>query len=279
MSLADQNRKVAGGLERLRQAGEAVLDDRFRGAEAEARASGGQERPSSPTRSRLLSTARVTVPGRRGEGEAACASTSCGLHHKGLAVLQGNGGGRQPLDARDVPVVRQPRRLAFGRCALPAGARSSVASGAIADELSMWLLFDGVQTRRGRLTTLAARRPRGQACCWSSCSVLSGSGTLVWVDRLDEPAARALPPARADWAATSSSRPTCASPERRGRARTSARGPRRRARPRRRTSPRKRQPAAPKGLVLADPAAEDDSVEPRRSATAAAATACARPGG
>jgi diaminohydroxyphosphoribosylaminopyrimidine deaminase/5-amino-6-(5-phosphoribosylamino)uracil reductase len=49
------------------------------------------------------------------------------------------------LDARDVPVVRQPRRLAFGRGPLPAGADLELLSRPIREELA-GLAAEGVQS-------------------------------------------------------------------------------------------------------------------------------------
>jgi diaminohydroxyphosphoribosylaminopyrimidine deaminase/5-amino-6-(5-phosphoribosylamino)uracil reductase len=49
------------------------------------------------------------------------------------------------LDARDVPVVRQPRRLAFGRGPLPQGSELELRTGALADELAA-LAAEGVQS-------------------------------------------------------------------------------------------------------------------------------------
>jgi diaminohydroxyphosphoribosylaminopyrimidine deaminase / 5-amino-6-(5-phosphoribosylamino)uracil reductase len=49
------------------------------------------------------------------------------------------------LDARDVPVVRQPRRLAFGRGPLPPGSELELRSGPLEDELRA-LAAEGVQT-------------------------------------------------------------------------------------------------------------------------------------
>ena len=49
------------------------------------------------------------------------------------------------LDARDVPVVRQPRRLAFGRGPLPPGPSSSCAQARSTDELAA-LAAEGVQS-------------------------------------------------------------------------------------------------------------------------------------
>jgi diaminohydroxyphosphoribosylaminopyrimidine deaminase/5-amino-6-(5-phosphoribosylamino)uracil reductase len=49
------------------------------------------------------------------------------------------------LDARDVPVVRQPRRLAFGRGPLPAGSELELRTGPLRDELAE-LAAEGVQS-------------------------------------------------------------------------------------------------------------------------------------
>jgi diaminohydroxyphosphoribosylaminopyrimidine deaminase/5-amino-6-(5-phosphoribosylamino)uracil reductase len=49
------------------------------------------------------------------------------------------------LDARDVPVVRQPRRLAFGRGPLPKGSELELRTGPLAEELAA-LAAEGVQS-------------------------------------------------------------------------------------------------------------------------------------
>ena len=49
------------------------------------------------------------------------------------------------LDARDVPVARQPRRLAFGQGPLPAGSGLELRQGALPDELAA-LAAEGVQS-------------------------------------------------------------------------------------------------------------------------------------
>jgi diaminohydroxyphosphoribosylaminopyrimidine deaminase / 5-amino-6-(5-phosphoribosylamino)uracil reductase len=49
------------------------------------------------------------------------------------------------LDARDVPVVRQPRRIAFGRGPLPEGSELELCSGPLREELEQ-LAADGVQS-------------------------------------------------------------------------------------------------------------------------------------
>ncbi|HET9938676.1 MAG TPA: dihydrofolate reductase family protein, partial [Gaiella sp.] len=49
------------------------------------------------------------------------------------------------LDARDVPVARQPRRLAFGRGPLPSGSELELRTGPLAVELA-GLAAEGVQS-------------------------------------------------------------------------------------------------------------------------------------
>jgi diaminohydroxyphosphoribosylaminopyrimidine deaminase/5-amino-6-(5-phosphoribosylamino)uracil reductase len=49
------------------------------------------------------------------------------------------------LDARDVPVVRQPRRIAFGRGPLPEGSDLELRSGPLREELET-LAAEGVQS-------------------------------------------------------------------------------------------------------------------------------------
>ena len=49
------------------------------------------------------------------------------------------------LDARDVPVTRQPRRLAFGRGPLPPGSDLELRSGPLEEELAA-LASEGVQS-------------------------------------------------------------------------------------------------------------------------------------
>ena len=92
---------------------------------------------------------RVTVPGERwvtGEASPPLGCTSCAPRVDAVAVGMGTVRADEPrLDARDVPVVRQPRRLAFGRGPLPAGSELELRAGPLEDELRK-LAADGVQT-------------------------------------------------------------------------------------------------------------------------------------
>ena len=177
------------------QAGvEAVLDDRF-----EARRQNEawrlwvrEGRPFVTYKVAVSLDGRVTVPGRRWVSGEEARRLVHELRAASDAVAVGMGTVRadEPrLDARDVPVVRQPRRLAFGRGPLPAGSELELLSGAIADELSM-LAVDGVQSLllEGGPTLGSAFLRAGlvDKLLLVVAPVLSGSGP-VWVDRLDEP--------------------------------------------------------------------------------------------
>ena len=91
---------------------------------------------------------RMTVPGRRwvsGEGSRHLVHE---LRAASDAVAVGMGTVRADnprLDARDVEVVRQPRRLAFGRGPLPDGSELELLSGSLEDELRR-LADDNVQS-------------------------------------------------------------------------------------------------------------------------------------
>ncbi len=91
---------------------------------------------------------RVAVPGRRwvtGEESRRLVHV---LRAQSDAVAVGMGTVRWEnprLDARDVPVVRQPRRLAFGRGPLPDGSELELRPGPLREELES-LAADGVQS-------------------------------------------------------------------------------------------------------------------------------------
>jgi diaminohydroxyphosphoribosylaminopyrimidine deaminase / 5-amino-6-(5-phosphoribosylamino)uracil reductase len=91
---------------------------------------------------------RVRVPGTRwvtGEDSRRLVHV---LRAQSDAVAVGMGTVRWDnprLDARDVPVVKQPRRIAFGRGPLPDGSELELHSGPLRDELG-GLAEDGVQS-------------------------------------------------------------------------------------------------------------------------------------
>ncbi len=147
----DPNPEAAGGLDRLRRAGvEVELDDRIEARrQNEAwRTWKALGRPFVTYKVAITLDGRVTVPGarwisgedsRRRVHELRAASDA-------VAVGMGTVHADAPrLDPRDVPVVRQPRRLAFGRGPLPDGSELELRSGELVDELEA-LASEGVQS-------------------------------------------------------------------------------------------------------------------------------------
>jgi diaminohydroxyphosphoribosylaminopyrimidine deaminase/5-amino-6-(5-phosphoribosylamino)uracil reductase len=147
----DPNPEAAGGLERLRAAGvEAELDDRFEARrQNEAwRTWKSLGRPFVVYKAAISLDGRVTVPGRRWVTGEASRRQVHELRASLDAVAVGMGTVRADaprLDARDVPVVRQPRRLAFGQGPLPPGSELELRSGRLDEELSA-LAGEGVQS-------------------------------------------------------------------------------------------------------------------------------------
>jgi diaminohydroxyphosphoribosylaminopyrimidine deaminase/5-amino-6-(5-phosphoribosylamino)uracil reductase len=148
---ADPNPVAAGGAARLRAAGvEFELVDSFDAHRQNEtwRTWVTKGRPFVTYKVAATLDGRVTVPGSRWvTGEE-----SRRLVHKlraasdSVAVGMGTVRADAPrLDARDVPVVRQPRRLAFGRGPLPAGAELELRTGPVRDELAE-LAAEGVQS-------------------------------------------------------------------------------------------------------------------------------------
>jgi diaminohydroxyphosphoribosylaminopyrimidine deaminase / 5-amino-6-(5-phosphoribosylamino)uracil reductase len=191
----DPNPEAAGGLERLRAAG---VDVELRDS-VEARRQNEawrvwvrDGRPFVTYKVAISLDGRVTVPGRRwvsGEGarrlvhELRAASDA-------VAVGMGTVRADEPrLDARDVPVVRQPRRLAFGRGPLPAGSELELRSGPLDDELRA-LAAEGVQSLllEGGPTLASAFLRAGlvDKLLVVVAPVLSGDGP-AWLDRLEAP--------------------------------------------------------------------------------------------
>jgi len=147
----DPNPEAAGGLERLRAGGVDVeLDDRFEARrQNEAwRIWKSLGRPFVVYKAAITLDGRVTVPGSR--WVTGWASRRC-VHElraalDAVAVGMGTVRADAPrLDARDVPVARQPRRLAFGRGPLPPGSDLELRSGPLEVELAT-LAAEGVQS-------------------------------------------------------------------------------------------------------------------------------------
>jgi diaminohydroxyphosphoribosylaminopyrimidine deaminase / 5-amino-6-(5-phosphoribosylamino)uracil reductase len=91
---------------------------------------------------------RVTIPGERWVSGEEARRFVHELRAQSDAVAVGMGTVRADdprLDARDVPVVRQPRRLAFGLGPLPDGSDLELRSGAVEEELRA-LGSEGVQS-------------------------------------------------------------------------------------------------------------------------------------
>lgn len=147
----DPNPEAAGGLELLRAAGvEAELDDRFlaRRQNEAWRTWKALARPFVIYKVATTLDGRVTVPGARWLTGEASRRLVHELRASSDAVAVGMGTVRADaprLDAREVPVTRQPRRLAFGRGPLPADSGLELRSGPLAEELEA-LAADGVQS-------------------------------------------------------------------------------------------------------------------------------------
>ena len=147
----DPNPEAAGGAERLRAAGvEVELVDSFEARrQNEAwRTWVSKGRPFVTYKIAATLDGRVTVPGSRwvtGEESRRLVHV---LRAASDAVAVGMGTVREDaprLDARDVPVARQPRRLAFGRGPLPDGSELELRTGPLRDELEV-LAAEGVQS-------------------------------------------------------------------------------------------------------------------------------------
>jgi diaminohydroxyphosphoribosylaminopyrimidine deaminase/5-amino-6-(5-phosphoribosylamino)uracil reductase len=147
----DPHPEHGGGLDRLRAAGvEVELVDSF-----EARAQNeawriwvSLGRPFVTYKAAATLDARMTVPGgrwvsgeesRRLVHDLRAASDAVGV---GMGTVRAD---NPRLDARDVEVHRQPRRLAFGRGPLPEGSELELLSGPLEDELQR-LAEEGVQS-------------------------------------------------------------------------------------------------------------------------------------
>jgi diaminohydroxyphosphoribosylaminopyrimidine deaminase/5-amino-6-(5-phosphoribosylamino)uracil reductase len=147
----DPNPEAAGGLERLRAAGvDTELDDRLEARrQNEAwRTWKSLGRPFVTYKAAVTLDGRVTVPGARWVTGEESRRLVHELRAASDAVAVGMGtvlADAPRLDARDVPVTRRPRRLAFGRRPLPEGSELEPRAGDLADDLHE-LAVEGVQS-------------------------------------------------------------------------------------------------------------------------------------
>ena len=147
----DPNPLAKGGLERLRANGidTELLDlPRARRQNEAWRTWIARRRPHVILKLAVSVDGRAVVPGRRWVTGEESRRRVHELRASVDAVGVGMGTVRVDaprLDARDVPVVRQPRRLAFGRGPLPPGSELELRHGSLADELTS-LAGEGVQS-------------------------------------------------------------------------------------------------------------------------------------
>jgi diaminohydroxyphosphoribosylaminopyrimidine deaminase/5-amino-6-(5-phosphoribosylamino)uracil reductase len=151
----DPTGKVAGaGIARLRAAGIAVevaegeLGFRCRRQLEAWRTWATLGRPFVTLKLAVSLDGRVVVPGRRWVTGEASRRLVHQLRAAADAVAVGTGtayADAPKLDARDVPVLRPPRRLAFGSRPLPGGSTLELRTGPLREELAV-LASEGVQS-------------------------------------------------------------------------------------------------------------------------------------
>ncbi len=147
----DPNPQAGGGLERLRTEGieTELLDLPAARHQNEAwRTWVARRRPHVILKLAVSVDGRAVVPGRRWVTGKESRRRVHELRASVDAVGVGMGTVRADaprLDARDVPVLRQPRRLAFGRGPLPEGSELELRVGPLVDELAS-LAAEGVQS-------------------------------------------------------------------------------------------------------------------------------------
>jgi diaminohydroxyphosphoribosylaminopyrimidine deaminase / 5-amino-6-(5-phosphoribosylamino)uracil reductase len=150
----DPDPEHGGGLETLRAAGvDAELADgepafRCRQQVEEWRRWVTSRRPFVTYKVAVTLDGRVRMPGERWVTGEASRRLVHVLRAQSDAVAVGMGTVRWDnprLDARDVPVIRQPRRIAFGRGPLPEGSALELHSRPLREELEE-LAADGVQS-------------------------------------------------------------------------------------------------------------------------------------
>jgi diaminohydroxyphosphoribosylaminopyrimidine deaminase / 5-amino-6-(5-phosphoribosylamino)uracil reductase len=150
----DPNPKATGGLDELRGAGVEVelangeVAFKARSQNEAWRAWVSVGRPFVTYKAAMTLDGRVTVPGERWVSGEESRRLVHELRAASDAVAVGMGTVRADnprLDARDVEVVRQPRRLAFGQGPLPDGSELELRTGALEEELEH-LASEGVQS-------------------------------------------------------------------------------------------------------------------------------------
>jgi diaminohydroxyphosphoribosylaminopyrimidine deaminase/5-amino-6-(5-phosphoribosylamino)uracil reductase len=150
----DPKEESGGGLDQLRAAGVEIeladgeLGFRCRQQIEEWRTWVTVGRPFVTYKVAVTLDGRVRVPGERWVTGEASRKLVHVLRAQSDAVAVGMGTVRTDdprLDARDVPVVRQPRRLAFGHGPLPEGSELELRSGPLREELEA-LASEGVQS-------------------------------------------------------------------------------------------------------------------------------------
>jgi len=146
--------KHEGGLEKIRGAGMEVelaedeLAFRCRQQIEEWRTWATAGRPFVTYKVAITLDGRIRLPGQRWVTGEASRKLVHVLRAQSDAVAVGMGTVRwdKPrLDARDVPVIRQPRRIAFGRGPLPEDSELELHSGPLREELEQ-LAAEGVQS-------------------------------------------------------------------------------------------------------------------------------------
>ena len=150
----DPDPEHGGGLEKLRAAGVdaelAAGEPAFRCRQQveEWRRWVASRRPFVTYKVAVTLDGRVRIPGERWVTGETSRRLVHVLRAQSDVVAVGMGTVRWDnprLDARDVPVVRQPRRIAFGRGPLPEGSALELRSGPLREELEE-LAADGVQS-------------------------------------------------------------------------------------------------------------------------------------
>ncbi len=191
----DPNPRNQGGLERMRRAGVdvEVVDAYAARRQNEAwRTWIASGRPFVTYKAGVSLDGRVTVPGRRWVTGEPARTRVHELRAASDAVAVGMGtvlADAPRLDAREVPIERQPRRLAFGRGPLPEGSELELRSGPLEDELAE-LASEGVQSLLleggPTLATAFLRSDLLDKLLLFVAPTLSGSG-LAWHGDLAEP--------------------------------------------------------------------------------------------